>query len=372
MSISVIQHFSILPDPRHDINKRHLLIDIIVITLAASISGAEGWNDIETFGRLREDWLRKFLELPYGIPSHDTFRDVFLRLDTKEFAKCFSAFVEDLCEVKDKMIAIDGKTLRRSFDKATGKKVLHLINVWACESGLTLGQIAVDKKSNEIKAIPKILETLDLEDTTVSIDAMGCQTAIANKIVEKKGDYVLAVKNNQKGLFQEIDDFFKLSEKEDFADVNYKKVQSTEKDHGRIETREYYLAHDLEVISKREKWKNLKGIGMVISKRKIKTKTSTAKRYFITTHGEGNIRKFAKSVRAHWAIENNLHWCLDIIFHEDNCRKRKDNSAQNFALIRKIALALLKREKSKKVSIRRKRLIATMSQEYLETVLFGI
>ena len=372
MNSSLIVHFSVLPDPRRDINKKHLLIDIVVIALAAAISGAEGWNEVEEFGRLREKWLRSFLALPYGVPSHDTFRDVFMRLDPREFGKCFLAFVDDLsAEQKEKTIAIDGKSLRRSFDKAAGKSVLHLVNAWSSELGISLGQVAVAEKSNEITAVPKILDVLDLKSATVTLDAMGCQTEVAAKVCDRGGDYVLAVKENQKGLFDEIDDFFRLSEAEHFADVTYESFECVEKDHGRIETRKYYLAHDLDVISNRMAWKNLRGLGMVISTRQVNGTNSYARRYFITSHGEGKIKRFAKSVRAHWAVENNLHWCLDVVFHEDACRKRKDNSAENFASIRKLALTLLKKETSRKLSVRGKRHLATMSQDYLDTVLFG-
>jgi predicted transposase YbfD/YdcC len=244
------------------------------------------------------------------------------------------------------------------------------VNAWSSDLGIALGQIPVSEKSNEITAVPKILDLLDVKDATVTIDAMGCQTEIAGRISDRGGDYALAVKENQKGLFGEIDDFFRLSEAENFADVTYEQYETVEKDHGRIETRTYYLAHDLDVISQREKWKNLRGIGMVISSRKERGETSNARRYFITSHGPGELKRFAKSIRAHWAEENNLHWCLDVIFHEDACRKRKDNSAENFAWIRKAALTLLKKETSKKRSIRGKRYAATISVDYLNKVLF--
>ena len=368
----LIASLSIVPDPRQDINKKHLLIDILVITLCAVVAGAEGWNEIESFGREKESVFRKFLALPHGIPSHDIFRDVFLRMDPQPFGKAFLQWVQGIqLETNGRFVAIDGKTLRRTLDRATSRAPFHLVNAWATENGLALGHVAVDGKSNEITAIPKLLDVLCIEGCTITIDAMGCQTKIADLITKRKGDYILSLKENQKGLFQDVKDFFQISEETGFDGIEYETFETIEKDHGRIETRTYYLSQDISTLDPKHHWPNLGSLGMVRETRQVNGKKSVDRRYFITSH-KSDVRLFAKGVRGHWGIENKLHWVLDVTFHEDLCRKRKDASAINFAWIRKMAINLLRKDTSRKDSLRRKRLIAAWNTEYLLKVVFGI
>jgi predicted transposase YbfD/YdcC len=265
-------------------------------------------------------------------------------------------------------VAIDGKALRRSFDNRDGKGALHMISAWATESGLSLGQVAEDAKSNEITAIPKLLDLLDLKGCLVTIDAIGCQKDIASRIVDMGADYVLAVKANQSGLHEAIAEFFDTAVKMNFRDLDFEKVSTIEKDHGRTETRTYYLVKELDWLPQRKLWKGLRAIGMVVRKCKTATKTTSEVRFFITSL-DGDVRDFARAVRQHWRIENSLHWVLDVDFREDQSRKRKDNSAINFAYILRLALSLLRQEKTAKLSIRAKRLEAGWDPDYLEKVM---
>jgi len=355
-----------------EINRKHLLIDILMITVCAVLAGAHGWEDIENWGIEKEKWLRKFLKLPFGIPCHDVFRDLFMRLHPEEFGKAFLSWMSSVRKrTKGEIIPLDGKTMRRSFDRASGKTPFHLVSAWASDNGLVLGQMAVDGKSNEITAIPRLLELLDINDCIVTIDAMGCQTEIAKKIVDLNGDYVLAVKDNQPKLHEELKDFFDFAEKAKFADLKYEVFQTVEKDHGRIETRTYYLVADLDWLSVRSKWANLNSVGMVVSNRQERGKPATEeRRYYINTIEKG-VRRFAKAVRSHWHVENKLHWTLDVTFNEDQSRKRKDHSAVNFALVLKAALNLLRGIQAKGDSIRSLRLRAGWNTEVIEKAVFG-
>jgi predicted transposase YbfD/YdcC len=368
----LITHLSILPDPRKEINRKHLLIDILMITVCAVMAGAHGWEDIENWGIEKEEWLRKFLKLPFGIPCHDVFRDLFMRLHPEAFGEAFLSWMSAVRKrTKGEVIPLDGKTIRRSMDRASGKTPFHLVSAWAADNGLVLGQMAVDGKSNEITAIPKLLELLDINDCIVTIDAMGCQTEIAKKIVDLKGDYVLAVKDNQPKLHEELKDFFDFAEKVKFADLKYEVFQTVEKDHGRMETRTYYLVADLDWLGVRSKWANLNSVGMVVSNRQEKGKPATEeRRYYINTI-ENGVRRFAKAVRSHWHIESKLHWTLDVTFNEDQSRKRKDHSAVNFALILKAVINLLRGIQSKGDSIRSLRLRAGWNTEIIEKAVFG-
>lgn len=368
----LITHLSILPDPRKEINRKHLLIDILMITVCAVMAGAHGWEDIENWGIEKEEWLRKFLKLPFGIPCHDVFRDLFMRLHPEAFGEAFLSWMSVVRKrTKGEVIPLDGKTIRRSMDRASGKTPFHLVSAWAADNGLVLGQMAVDGKSNEITAIPKLLELLDINDCIVTIDAMGCQTEIAKKIVDLKGDYVLAVKDNQPKLHEELKDFFDFAEKVKFADLKYEVFQTVEKDHGRMETRTYYLVADLDWLGVRSKWANLNSVGMVVSNRQEKGKPATEeRRYYINTI-ENGVRRFAKAVRSHWHIESKLHWTLDVTFNEDQSRKRKDHSAVNFALILKAVINLLRGIQSKGDSIRSLRLRAGWNTEIIEKAVFG-
>jgi len=368
----LLTHLSIIPDPRKDVNRKHLLIDILTITVCAVMAGSQGWEDIENWAIEKEEWLRKFLKLPYGIPCHDVFRDLFIRLHPEAFGKAFISWMSAVRKrTKGEVIPLDGKTIRRSLDRASGKTPFHLVSAWATENGLVLGQIAVDGKSNEITAIPKLLELLDINDCIVTIDAMGCQTEIAKKIVDLKGGYVLAVKGNQPKLHEELKDFFDFALKEKFADLKYEVFQTVEKDHARIETRTYYLVSDLDWLSVRRKWESLHGVGMVVSSRQENGKPATEeRRYYITTMAKG-VKRFAKAVRSHWHIENKLHWTLDVTFNEDQSRKRKDHSAVNFSMILKAVINLLRGIKAKGESIRSLRLRAGWNTEIIEKAVFG-
>lgn len=368
----LITHLSILPDPRMEINRKHLLIDILMITVCAVMAGAHGWEDIENWGIEKEKWLRKFLKLPSGIPCHDVFRDLFMRLHPEAFGKAFLSWMSAVRKrTKGEVIPLDGKTIRRSMDRASGKTPFHLVSAWSADNGLVLGQVAVDGKSNEITAIPKLLELLDINDCIVTIDAMGCQTEIAKKIVDLDGDYVLAVKDNQPKLHEELKDFFDFAEKVKFADLTYEVFQTVEKDHGRMETRTYYLVADLDWLAVRSKWANLNSVGMVVSNRQEKGKPATEeRRYYINTIKK-DVRRFAKAVRSHWHIESKLHWTLDVTFNEDQSRKRKDHSAVNFALILKAVINLLRSIQSKGDSIRSLRLRAGWNTEIIEKAVFG-
>ncbi|HNW35101.1 MAG TPA: ISAs1 family transposase [Candidatus Ozemobacteraceae bacterium] len=361
---------SILPDPRQDMNKLHLLLDILVIAVCAAVAGAEGWNEVEEFGRTREAWLKRFLSLPHGIPSHDTFRDVFLRLDPTAFSEAFMTWTRGVHRKTNGTIAIDGKTVRRSGGSHGSRHPLHLVSAWATEAGVCLGQVATSEKSNEITAIPTLLQMLELKGCLITIDAMGTQCEIAKRITAQCGDYILPAKENQPNLHDQIRDFFTTAEKMNFQDVEFSTVKTVEKDHGRVETRTYHLVRDLEWFDQKERWANIAAIGRVVAERRVNGKTSVESRYFITSW-KGDIHRFADAVRRHWGIENSLHWVLDVVFDEDHCRKRILNSPENFAIVRKFALALLKRDTTSKGSIRGKRYRATLDTDYLEKVILG-
>lgn len=363
---SFLAHFSVIPDPRSTINRKHLLIDILFITVCAVICGAKGWEEIAEFGKCRQDWLQRFIDLPNGVPSHDTFRDVFLFLDTGKFNESFGNWVSDIVtKIPGEIISIDGKTSRRSSSKNT--KPLHLVSAWANKNSLVLSQLKVDEKSNEITAIPEILSVLDIHGCIVTIDAMGCQKDIAEKIIAGGGDYILALKGNQGNFHEQVKDFMSISVETGFEDVPHEKTVTIEKDHGRIETREYYLVNKLDWLENRQNWHGLNSLGVVVSKRTIQDKTTTETRLYISSL-KSDVKRFAEGVRSHWGVES-MHWSLDISFQEDQCRKRTEKSAANFAIIRHIALNLLKKEQSFKGSIVRKQFKAALTEEYLEKVL---
>jgi predicted transposase YbfD/YdcC len=368
-SKSIIEHFKDMPDPRED-NRRHLLLDIIVIVICASICGAEKWDDIEAFGKAKESWLRRFLTLPHGIPSHDTIARVFSKLSPEHLNERFYSWVSAVNPNSDEqeIVNIDGKTLRRSHNRAKGNPAIHMVSAWASTAGLILGQRKVDQKSNEITAIPELLAMLEIEGCVVTIDAMGTQTEIAGKIVEKEADYVLALKGNQSTLKDDVELFFQDVPQKTTEETDYHK--NVNKDHGRIEIRECWTTSEIGWIEGKDKWAGLRSICAVRSTRTIGDETSQETRYFISSLDVG-AQRMGEIVRAHWGIENSLHWVLDVAFREDECRKRKDNSAENFAILRHITLNLLKREKTCKRSIAGKRLLSGWDQGYMEKVLFN-
>jgi predicted transposase YbfD/YdcC len=366
---TIKKHFRRLKDPRRAHRRRHLLMDIIVIAICAVLCNCNDWQQVATFGRERHDWLKRFLELPNGIPSHDTFERVFDRLHPEAFQACFREWMQALSEALPiQQVAIDGKSLRGS---ATGKLgALHLVSAWATANHLTLGQVAVDDKSNEITAIPKLLELLDLQGALVTIDAMGCQTEIAAKIRERGGDYVLAVKDNQPNLLEDIQDCFSQALESNFAGLKYDEYETTDKGHGRVEKRYYTILIDPPGLRNPERWQGLRVIGMCVSERTVTGKEATTEaRYFIGSR-KASAKVYGRALRNHWGIENNLHWQLDVSFREDSNRVSKRHEAENLGLLRKLAMTLLKRHPDKR-SIACKRIAAALNTAFLEEVLRG-
>lgn len=366
--LAIKKYFRKLRDPRIHRHKRHLLLDIIVITICAVICGCNDWQQIETFARARQDWLRKFLRLPNGIPSHDTFERVFDRLDPQAFQACFRAWMQALHEALGlSQIAIDGKTLRGS--GVGGLKALHLVSAWATANGLSLGQIAVDEKSNEIPAIPKLLELLDLHGALVTIDAMGCQKEIAAKIVEGGGDYVLTVKDNQPSLLADIQACFEKALEQDFAGVHHDSYETEDRGHGRQERRYYDIILDPPALSVQADWQGLRVIGMCYCECVRDGKITGELRYFIGSR-KAKAKVYGQALRNHWGIENNLHWQLDVSFLEDQNRVSKRHGAENLALVRRLALSLLQQHPDKR-SLACKRLLAALDPDFLTEVLRG-
>lgn len=367
--LSILDHFSELEDPRIERTKRHLLLDIVGLSICAVIAGAEGWEDIEEFGKQKLKWLKTFLTLPNGIPSHDTINRVFRRLKPDQFQRCFASWTGSLHEALGlKQIAIDGKTLRRSFDRALSKNALHLVSAWSVENHLSLGQIAVREKSNEITAIPELLELLELHGAIVTIDAMGCQKEIAQQIVDTGGDYVLAVKDNHPKLHAALADHFLALHETDFKRGNYRSHTTREEDHGRHETRYYYTTPVPESLDEfREDWAGIQSVGQAITISERDGKETSEVRVYISSLAP-RVKRFATSVRGHWGIENSLHWVLDVTFDEDRSRIRKDNGPENFALLRRLATSMIKQDTSRG-SIRKKRKRAGWSNQALLNIL---
>lgn len=364
---SLVTHFQALEDPRLERSRLHNLLDIVAITICAVICGADSWVDVEKYGQAKQDWLRRFLKLPNGIPSHDTFGRVFAAIVPGQFQTCFAGWVQEMAgQLGLKQIAIDGKTLRGSHDRSNGKAALHLVSAWAVENHLTLGQQAVDSKSNEITAIPKLLELLDLEGALVTIDAMGCQKEIAEQVVEQGGDYVLTVKENQPKLYEEIGRLERAALERDYAGARSHGVQ--EQGHGRHELRACWVLTDLEELAERAKWPGLQSVIVVVRDRTVGEQNSCEKHYYISSR-KLSAKRFLEVIRGHWGIENSLHWVLDVAFDEDQSRVRKDHGPENFALVRRLALSMLKAEGSKG-SIRGKRLIAGWNNDFMEKLLF--
>lgn len=372
VNVSIVEHFSNVEDPRVVGRSSHLLIDIISIALCAVISGAESWNDVQMYGEQKSDFLKEFLSLPHGIPSHDTFARVFSIIDPLKMQECFVSWVQHVFQSSHKIIAIDGKSARRSHDRKHNRSPLHMVSAWASESGLVLGQRACDEKSNEITAIPELLKTLDLEGCIVTTDAMGCQKKIAEQIVSQQGDYVFSLKGNQGATLDDVERTFRLARQRRWRGVKYDWYETKEKGHGRIETRKYWTMESRPDkggwIWRRTPWQNAHTIGMVESERTVDGKTTKETRYYISSL-PNNAESFARAVRGHWGVENNLHWVLDVVFKEDESRTRMGHAQENLAVIRRIALNLLKQEKTKKGSLKGRRKCAGWDNDYLLTVL---
>jgi predicted transposase YbfD/YdcC len=370
LSSTFLEHFEPLEDPRLDNhNLRHELTDILVITILGTICGADSWTEIYEFALAKQDWLKTFLSLPNGIPSHDTFGRVFSLINPDKFEACFYAWIDSLDINTDKeIIAIDGKSLRGSANKRKNHKLLHLVSAWAVNNRLLLGQVKTAEKSNEIEAIPRLLNMLDIKNSIVTIDAMGCQKEIALQIIEQGADYVLALKDNQPSLHQDIKSIFALGEYRQFKKMlNKRKVEKIH-DHGRVETRRYTLISARDPLLFQLRWPGMKSIGMVEVKRTTNNEVERSKRFFITSLDE-DIDSFMRAVRKHWSIEINLHWSLDVSFREDLNRARIGHSAQNLATVRRIALNLLTQEKTHKRGIACKRKTAGWNHKYLMDLL---
>jgi predicted transposase YbfD/YdcC len=356
--------FNQIDDPRRDLTKLHQLNDILLIGIISVICGVDSWNEMELYAQEKESFLRTFLDLPNGIPSHDTFNRVFSSIDSTQFEACFIEWVQSISELVPKeVIAIDGKTIRGA--KSKGKKSpIHIVSAFACANNLVLGQIKTNDKSNEITAIPKLLELLSLKNTIVSIDAMGCQTEIASTIIAKDADYILAVKANQPLLLEHIEDEFRFGK-------TIVTAISEELDHGRIETRKCSVISDFKFIPSNNHWDRLTSIIKIESKREFKNSskpTETAKRYYISSI-KAKPEDFQNAIRSHWAIENKLHWILDVAFSEDASRKRIGNASQNFSILSKMALNMLKKDAKAKVGVKSRRFKAAISNEYLLKIL---
>jgi predicted transposase YbfD/YdcC len=371
---AIADHFATLEDPRAEHLIDHQLIDIVMVTLCAVICGAETWNDIELFDQERLDWLRQFLALENGPPSHDTYGRVFARLDGQQFQACFIAWVQAVFQAtQGQVIAVDGKQARRSHDRINGKQAIHVVSAWATANHLVLGQQKVDQKSNEITAIPELLRLLEISGCIVTIDAMGCQTAIAEQIVEQGADYVLAVKENQSHLYEDIDLFFRLAQQNDFGRVEQTYERTVNKGHGRIEVRECWAiagAESLQFLRDYEQWPGLRTIALVQNQRQIQGQVTTERRFYISSLAN-NAPQILHAARSHWGVENALHWVLDVAMGEDDSRIRKDSAPENMAILRRIALNLLKQERTLKRGIQGKRLKAALSPDYLLKVLAG-
>lgn len=369
-SVRIQDHFGELTDPRRR-EVTYPLINVVVIAICAVICGADDFVAIAKWGETRRKWLSRFLDMSAGVPSHDRFNAILAAIKPAEFEACLLGWITALHEITGgQIIAIDGKTIRRSFDAGSGKAAIHMVSAWATANHISLGQVVVDAKSNEITAIPKLLTMLELSGATVTIDAMGCQTEIAKQIVESDADYCLAVKGNQPTLYQGLADFFAQHLENEFKRTKVRRHKTQERLHGREQTRHYYICPVPDDLPDRSRWTQLRAIGLTISATLRDGQECYELRYYILSKYVSG-RRFAESARGHWGIENQLHWQLDVTFQEDQCRIRKGHADANFSILRRTAIGLLKNEKTLKVGIKNKRLNAGWNEEYLEKVLLG-
>ena len=366
---SLLTHFSSLEGLRRAATIEHQLIDIVAIAICAVVCGAESWTDLEEYGKAKQAWLETFLSLPNGIPSHDTFARVLARLEPQQMQECFLSWIRAVSQLTlGEVVAIDGKELRHSCDQATGKRAIAMVSAWASTNRLVLGQRKVDEKSNEITAIPQLLQVLALSGCALTIDAMGCQKEIANAIVDRGADYVLALKANQPSLYEDVQLLFEQAGATNFQGVAHDFQQTINKGHGRIEIRRCWTLKELDYLVQKPHWRGLASLAMVQSERRCKGKVEQQTRYYISSLTTG-AKSILQAVRSHWGIETSLHWVLDVAFDEDDCRIRKDYAPQNFSLLRQIALNLLSQEKTTKVGVKAKRKKAGWDDTYLIKVL---
>jgi predicted transposase YbfD/YdcC len=368
----LLRAFADLEDPRMDRTKEHKLSDILAIAICASICGVDDWTKMEFFGKCKEKWFRTFLELPKGIPSHDTFRRVFILLDPDAFEACFIRWVDGLVEASGgRLIAVDGKSLRGSFDRANAKAAIHMVSAWCDANQMVLGQVATEEKSNEIKAIPRLLKLIDIDKAVVTVDAMGCQKQIARTIVDEGGDYVLQLKGNQGGLHEETEALFDQCLRDDCLGIEHTQATTLNKGHGRIERRTIWATEEIGWFAERHRWAKLRSLIRVRCERTINGQTSQEHHYYLSSLPAADPEKLLGYIRGHWAVENRLHWSLDISFDDDGRRTRTGHGAENASRLARIALNLLKAENSRKASIKAKRMMCGWDHDYLLKVLLG-
>lgn len=369
MHSSLIEHFSVIPDNRQRCKVEHELLDIIILCIVGIICGAEGWQGIHFVGEARLKWFQERGLLLNGLPVDDTIARVISKICPEQFQQCFISWMQSASKSSNgKVIAVDGKRLRHSYDSKKRKSAIHMVSAFAVDNGVVLGQMKTRDKSNEITAIPELLKLLDISGSIVSIDAMGCQENIAKTIVSKDADYVLAVKKNQKTLHEELSDYFTTAQEFNFKNMAYEYYEEHYKGHGRIESRRYWLTNDLSCITRKERWLKLKTIGMAESERNVKGKITIERRFFITSL-DGDAQNFGMAVRKHWAIENQLHWVLDVTFKEDDSRARRDNAAENLAVLRHVSLNAIRGDKTVTVGVKAKRYRAALMPDYAEKLL---
>lgn len=372
ISESFTRHFDQVEDPRRQAGLRYPLIEVLFIAICAIIAGADDWVAIERFGRAKFSWFQKYLTLKHGIPAHDTFGDVFGVLDPEQFAEAFTSWMQMIATVSG-VIALDGKTVRHSFDKSLGKAAIHMVSAWSAHNQLILGQVKVDDKSNEITALPKLLELLVVKGCLVTIDAMGCQTEIAEQIIDQGGDYLLAVKKNQKHLYEDIEHLFKHATTANFAQDEFDETRTVDKQHGRLDIRQCQCISEpewLAYLRSRHDWKQLKSVVRIWTERRVGGKKKREARYYICSR-TASAADLLAATRAHWGIENNVHWILDVVFAEDDSRARVGHAQQNLATMRRIAINMLNQEKTRKDSLKGKRQLAGWDESYLERIIFN-
>lgn len=372
LSESFVKHFDNIDDPRRKAGLRHPLIEVLFIAICAIVAGADDWVSIARFGQAKFRWFQKYLLLKHGIPSHDIFGDVFGVLDPEQFGEAFISWMQMIAKVSG-VVALDGKTIRHSFDTVLGKSAIHMVSAWSSHNRLVLGQVKVDDKSNEITAIPKLLELLVIKGCLVTIDAIGCQTEIAEQIVDQGGDYLLSVKKNQKYLYEDIEHLFKHATTENFERTGFDEARTVDKQHGRLDIRHCQLISDsdwLDYLRANHKWKKLNGVVRIWTERRVGRKKTRESRYYIcsrlTTAAE-----ILTATRAHWGVENNVHWVLDVVFGEDASRARLGHAQENLATMRRIAINMLNQEKSRKDSLKGKRQLAGWDESFLERIVFN-